>query len=108
MRCNPSLLDKSDEELTTIAQEELSELIGLTGDPVVSRVVRWNDAMPQYHVGHGDRVRIIDEEIEKIPGLSFTSNALHGVGIAPVIKQADQVARRIVSSLKESGNASDG
>ncbi|MDB4654188.1 protoporphyrinogen oxidase [Rubripirellula sp.] len=102
------LLDKPDEELTTIAQEELGELIGLTGDPLVSRVIRWNDAMPQYHVGHGDRVRIIDEEIEKIPGLSFTSNALHGVGIAPVIKQADQVARRIVSSLKESGNASDG
>ncbi|HBV61881.1 MAG TPA: protoporphyrinogen oxidase [Rhodopirellula sp.] len=101
------LLEKSDEELTTIAQEELSELIGLTGDPLVSRVVRWNDAMPQYHVGHGDRVRIIDDEIGKIPGLWFTSNALHGVGIAPVIQQADQVARQVVSSLSESGDASD-
>ncbi len=104
----PELLEKSDEELTAIAREELGELIGLTGDPLVTRVVRWNDAMPQYHVGHGDRVRIIDEEIDRIPGLSFTSNALHGVGIAPVIKQSDQVARKIVSSLKESGNASDG
>ena len=104
----PELLEKSDKELATIAREELSELIGLTGDPQVTRVVRWNDAMPQYHVGHGDRVRIIDEEIDRIPGLSFTSNALHGVGIAPVIKQSDQVARKIVSSLRESGNASDG
>ena len=103
----PELLEKSDEELVRIAQEELSDLIGLAGDPLVSRVVRWNDAMPQYHVGHGDRVRIIDEEIGRIPGLSFTSNALHGVGIAPVIKQADQVARKVVSSLKGSGDASD-
>ncbi|MAI72950.1 MAG: protoporphyrinogen oxidase [Rhodopirellula sp.] len=102
------LLEKSDEELTTIAQEELSELIGLTGDPLVSRVVRWNDAMPQYHIGHGDRVRIIDEEIASTPGLSFTSNALHGVGIAPVIKQADQVAHEVIASLKESGNTSNG
>ena len=102
------LLEKSDEELTTIAQEELSELIGLTGDPLVSRVVRWNDAMPQYHIGHGDRVRIIDEEIASTPGLSFTSNALHGVGIAPVIKQADQVAHEVIASLKESGNTSTG
>ena len=103
----PELLEKSDEELVRIAQEELSDLIGLTGDPLVSRVVRWNDAMPQYHVGHGDRVRIIDEEIGRIPGLSFTSNALHGVGIAPVIKQADQVARKVISSLRGSSDASD-
>lgn len=102
------LLDKPDEELIAIAREELSELIGLTGDPVVTRVVRWDDAMPQYHVGHGDRVRIIDEEIAKIPGLSFISNALHGVGIAPVIKQADQIALEIVSSLNESGGSSNG
>ena len=102
------LLDKPDEELTRIAREELGELIGLTGDPLVTRVVRWNDAMPQYHVGHGDRVRIIDEEIDSIPSLSFISNALHGVGIAPVIKQANQVALEVISSLKESGNSSDG
>ena len=49
----------------------------------------------------------IDEEIGGIPGLSFTSNALHGVGIAPVIKQADQVARKVVSSLRGSSDASD-
>lgn len=104
----PELLEQSDEELVTIVREELSELIGLKGNPVVTRVVRWNDAMPQYHVGHGDRVRIIDEEIDRIPGLSFTSNALHGVGIAPVIKQADQLARQVISSLKESGDTSDG
>ena len=104
----PELLDKSNEELTAIVREELGELIGLTGDPLLARVIRWNDAMPQYHVGHRDRIRIIDEEIDRISGLSFTSNALHGVGIAPVIKQADQVARKVVACLKESGNASNG
>ncbi len=101
------LLDKSDEELIEIAREELGELIGLTGEPVVTRVVRWNDAMPQYHVGHGDRVRIIDEDIALLPNLSFISNALHGVGIAPVIKQAEQVALETIASLQESGDSSD-
>jgi oxygen-dependent protoporphyrinogen oxidase len=73
----------------------------------VTRVVRWNDAMPQYHVGHGDRVRIIDEDIALLPNLSFISNALHGVGIAPVIKQAEQVALETIASLQESGDSSD-
>ena len=57
----PELLEKSDEELTTIAREELGELIGLTGAPLITRVVRWNDAMPQYHVGHGDRHVVLGE-----------------------------------------------
>ena len=100
-------LKKSDDELIQIAREELSDLIGLTGNPVVTRVVHWKQAMPQYHVGHGDRVRIIDEDIDGVPGLSYLSNALHGVGIAPVIQQADHVAREVVSRFTPSGDSAN-
>jgi len=101
------LLQQSDEELIQIARDELSDLIGLTGDPLVTRVVHWKQAMPQYHVGHGDRVRIIDEDIDGVPGLSYLSNALHGVGIAPVIQQADHVAREVVSRFTPSGDSAN-
>ena len=100
-------LKKSDDELIQIAREELSDLIGLTGNPVVTRVVHWKQAMPQYHVGHGDRVRIIDEDIDGVPGLSYLSNALHGVGIAPVIQQADHIAREVVSRFTPSGDSAN-
>ena len=62
------------------------ELIGFRGEPVVTRVVRWNQAMPQYHVGHLDRVKRIEAAIDQVDGLALMSNALHGVGIAPVIE----------------------
>ena len=102
------LLDGTDQELVQLAREELSDLIGLKGEPLVTRVVRWNEAMPQYHVGHGEVVRAIDEDISQIPNLSIASNALHGVGIAPVIKQSQKIALEITKSLKGSSDLANG
>lgn len=101
----PELLEKSDEDLVAIALEELGDLIELTGQPAFTRVVRWNQAMPQYHVGHRERVQRIDEQIDKLDGVSLVSNALHGVGIAPVIQLADKTARQIIEKLNSSDTA---
>lgn len=100
------LLDQTDQQLAEIACRELEQLIGFRGSPVVTRVVRWNDSMPQYHVGHVARVERIDQAIDQVPGLSLVSNALHGVGIAPVIRLADRVSQRIVASFTPSGDQS--
>jgi oxygen-dependent protoporphyrinogen oxidase len=100
------LLDESDDQLVKIAREELAELIGLEGTPIVTRVVRWNDAMPQYHVGHRQRVEQIEQAMREVPRLSLVNNALHGVGIAPVIQAADRVAKEVVASFTGSSDAS--
>ena len=102
----PHLLERSDEQLITLAREELADLIGLSGQPVVTRVVRWNNAMPQYHVGHQERVQQIESDIAKVPGLHLMSNALHGVGIAPVIETAGKVAATVVEQLAQSNASS--
>ncbi|NNE01197.1 MAG: protoporphyrinogen oxidase [Pirellulaceae bacterium] len=96
----PQLLDLDDNELIQIARQELSELIGLGGQSVMEKVVRWNNAMPQYHVGHLQRVREIDADINSIAGLSMVSNALHGVGIAPVIQAAKRTADRVLAEIR--------
>ena len=91
----PELLDRNDEQLQQLARDELADLIGLEGTPVLTRVVRWNDAMPQYHVGHVERVARIESDVQEIDSISLVSNALHGVGIAPVIAAAEKVAEQI-------------
>ena len=102
----PELLQLPDDEIVGLVREELAELIGFRGEPVVTRVVRWNQAMPQYHVGHLDRVRRIERAIDQLDGISLMSNALHGVGIAPVIGQADRVASKIAARWQASSNPS--
>ncbi|MGB7323782.1 MAG: protoporphyrinogen oxidase [Rubripirellula sp.] len=85
------LLDQDDASLVKTVRQELADLIGLGGEPIVTRVVRWNHAMPQYHVGHKQRVKLIEESIAQVPGLSLINNGLGGVGIAPVIRAAGEV-----------------
>ena len=94
------LLEQSDEELVTIARNELRDLIRLEGSPVLSQVIRWDNAMPQYHLGHSERIERIETAVLEVPNLSVVSNSLHGVGIAPVIKLAGKGAQKIVSESR--------
>ena len=104
----PELLELPNHDLIQLVREELSELIGLEGEPVVTRVVRWNKAMPQYHVGHLERVKRIEDAMDQVDGLSLMSNALHGVGIAPVIGQAGRLASKIAARAQPSSHAPSG
>ncbi|WDQ17474.1 protoporphyrinogen oxidase [Rhodopirellula sp. P2] len=98
----PEILERSDDEITEIVRAELGDLIGLDQTQslediaAVVKVVRWNNAMPQYEVGHLDKVQQIRTAIQSIPGLHLNTNALGGVGIAPVIAASKQTAERIL------------
>ncbi|MEO1529518.1 MAG: protoporphyrinogen oxidase [Planctomycetota bacterium] len=90
------LLQRDDDELIDLVRAELRDLIGLgEGQATLSRVVRWQESMPQYHVGHVSRVQQITKAMHQLPGLSLTTNALHGVGIAPVIREARRTAHEV-------------
>ena len=71
----------SDDELRAIVADELQELLAARGAPLFSEVVRWPNAMPQYHLGHNERVAEIERRVERIAGLELAGNAYHGVGI---------------------------
>ncbi|MEM6469989.1 MAG: protoporphyrinogen oxidase [Planctomycetota bacterium] len=88
----PELLQHSDDELVRLVRDELKDLIGLEGPETLARVVRWNEAMPQYNVGHLQLAAKIEQCFNDLPHLHLATNALHGVGIAPVIANARRVA----------------
>ncbi len=86
------LLQRSDEELVALAVAQLASLIGLSGGPVDSRVSRWGGGLPQYDVGHTDRVRRIYEDVSAVPGLAVCGAAYDGVGVAACIRGAHHAA----------------
>ena len=92
----PELLRGDDDALIGIAREELLQLIGLSGEPVLAKVIRWTEAMPQYHVGHLQRVAKIKRAVSALPGISLVGSALDGVGVGPIIASAEEVAQKIV------------
>jgi oxygen-dependent protoporphyrinogen oxidase len=93
------LLDLDDDELTRLAQRDLSALLGIRARPHLTRVYRWVDAGAQYEVGHAARVAAVEAGAARWPGLFFTGSAWRGVGIPDCIADARAVAARVAASL---------
>jgi len=95
----PELLERSDEELLEIVRRELTELLGIDWRPEVTQIARWNRSMPQYHVGHLERVARIEAAIAQTPNLALAGNSLNGVGLPDTIASGEAAAERIWQGL---------
>ncbi len=83
-----------DNEIVARVRAELDRVLSL-GPPEDSAVVRWERSMPQYDVGHLDRVRRMDEALESTPGLFVAGSAYRGVGIADCVRDGSSAAGRV-------------
>ena len=92
----PELLALNDDDLRELVKEELQDLLGLRGDPEWTEVVRWDGAMPQYHVGHLELVDRIEQRCRQHPGLDIAGAAYRGVGIPFCIRSGRAAADRLV------------
>lgn len=77
--------------------------MGVCGLPLDSRVTRWGGSLPQYEVGHLDRVARIRAAVADRPGLALCGAAYDGVGIPAVISTARTAAARILDHLDPAG-----
>jgi oxygen-dependent protoporphyrinogen oxidase len=91
-----SWLDRTDEELIRIAKDQLAELAGLTSPPVLSLVRRWPRSMPQYHVGHQQRMAGLHERTHALGSMALAGSAYHGVGIPHCIHSGELAAERVI------------
>ncbi len=96
----PELFDLPDEEIEKIALTEVRELLGAEGPPCLYRLARHARAMPQYTIGHQDRVRQISDRVATHNRLVIASNAISGVGIPDCIRTGQLAAQRLLEQLE--------
>ena len=89
---NASALDQTDAELVAAAHEDFSRLLGISGDPVITRVYRWPRLNPQYEVGHLKKLAKIDARLGTLPGLHIIGAGFRGVGIPDCVAQGRTVS----------------
>lgn len=89
------LLQRADAELVSLAAAELEEVLGVRGRPVDSRVTRWGGGLPQYAVGHLDRVARIRAAVAVQPGLALCGAAYDGVGVPACVATAKAAVTRL-------------
>jgi protoporphyrinogen/coproporphyrinogen III oxidase len=94
-----AVLQRADEDLAALAAAELADATGVRGAPVAHRVTRWGGALPQYTVGHLDRVARIRSAVAAQPGLAVCGAAYDGVGIPACIATARAAASEVLQFL---------
>ncbi len=98
-----ALLHRADDDLAGLAAAELAEATGVRGAPVATRVTRWGGALPQYTVGHLDRVARIRASVAAQPGLAVCGAAYDGVGIPACVATARTAVSQVIAFLGAGG-----
>jgi len=94
-------LQRSDQELVAVALRELGEALGASlPRPVDTHVQRWGGALPQYAVGHVDRVARIQAAVADLPGLEVAGAAYEGVGIPACVASGARAAEAVLTRLR--------
>jgi oxygen-dependent protoporphyrinogen oxidase len=92
----PDLAALDDDALVGTVRDELRALLGIAAEPVLLRTQRYVRAMPQYAVGHLDRVTSIEARVATLPGLALAGAAYRGVGIPDSIRSGEAAAESVV------------
>ncbi len=88
-----------DGALIALAREEIGRLLGITDPPIYTRAVRWPQAIPQYNLGHLERVATIRDHLGALPGLAIAGNSLDGVAFGKAAESGVRAAEAIESFL---------
>ncbi|MFO7907937.1 MAG: protoporphyrinogen oxidase [Pirellulaceae bacterium] len=97
----PELLELPDDRLVQIASDELASCLGIQGGPLKTRIARLPCSMPQYYVGHRERVTDIRQRARAAGGLFITGNALEGVGMPYCVHSGERTAERAAEFLEK-------
>ncbi|HYV13352.1 MAG TPA: protoporphyrinogen oxidase [Pyrinomonadaceae bacterium] len=92
----PEIFALDEEEMARRVESDLRELLGIREDPRFVEVAKWERSMPQYEVGHLDRVGEIEALVNQIPGLALAGNAYRGAGIPDCIRSGEAAAEALL------------
>jgi oxygen-dependent protoporphyrinogen oxidase len=91
----PEIVSWDEDRFLAAVRAELRLALGITAPPVFVHITRWQRAIPQYHLGHLERVAWIEERLGRYPGLFLGGNAYRGVALNDCTEQAEVLAGRI-------------
>src|SRR2546425_540500 len=98
---DPSVASLPAEALTSLVHREVSLILSISAEPVFSNVTVWPRALPQYNLGHSDRLAAVAKLLRKHPGIWLAGNYLRGPAIGSCVEQALAVADEVREALEK-------
>jgi oxygen-dependent protoporphyrinogen oxidase len=93
----PDVFALDESQLVTRIEADLRELLNIDRKPLFTEVAKWERSMPQYDVGHLDRVQAIENEARGVTGLALAGNAYRGAGIPDCIRSGEAAAEFLIT-----------
>ena len=94
------VVNLSDQEIIDIALRDLNKTMNLTEKPLFHIITRWKKSMPQYNVGHIDRMKTVKESLAKeLPGVYLAGGSYEGLGIPDCIDQGEAAVKKVLEFL---------
>jgi oxygen-dependent protoporphyrinogen oxidase len=98
---NEEIVSWEDGKLLTAVEGDMGEILKITGTPQVARIYRWPKSMPQYTLGHEERLKRVEQGLAQLPGLFVTGSAYRGIGISDCVHEAALIAEQCLKSIKK-------
>ncbi len=99
---DPTVLELDDDQLLDVVRTDLRTTMGLRVAPEMVRIIRHPRGIPQYTIGHLDRLERIETELQQYPGLFVAGNSYRGVAINSCIAEAGSIADRVIAAIARS------
>jgi oxygen-dependent protoporphyrinogen oxidase len=93
-------LHRDDQGIVAAVRQDLTELLGITAVPLLCRLRRYPDSLPQYRVGHLELLRNIDNDLIHFPTFALAGAAYRGVGIPDCVRSGERAAEKVVNELQ--------
>lgn len=96
-----AVVDLSDDQLNKIVLDDLNKTMNITMEPDFVVVSRWKDSMPQYTVGHKERIETIKKHVDKeLPGIFIAGSSFDGIGMPDCVDQGEAAVKKVLAYLK--------
>jgi protoporphyrinogen/coproporphyrinogen III oxidase len=105
---DPKFCELSDEDLSRTVCAEVSRVLGISGEPVVTNLRRYAQALPQYNLGHTQTIESLEKLATTMPELFLAGNYLSGPSIGACVEQATRTAQEVRIYLASIGVAGVG
>ena len=92
-------IDWTDEKIGGVVMENVASILRIPAKPTEMRIFRWARSMPQYEVGHLDRIAAIDKLVAKHVGLELIGNAYRGIGVPDCVREGKEAAGRVLKGF---------
>ena len=94
----PEIFALDESEMVARVEADLRELLGINEAPLFVEVAKWERSMPQYEVGHLDRVNEIEKLVTELPGLTLAGNSYRGAGIPDCIRSGESAVKAMMAT----------